>query len=112
MALVIRTAVLGNFGVIVSVGPVNIFRRREDEDRVRLHFLQQVYRAFNVRAERDFSVGGILAGVRGEMNYDFIRAGSGCIQRTEHVQVRAPRKILSVKETADVCAEITTAAGD
>src|SRR6266852_5184325 len=106
MVLVLRTTVLGNFRVIVSVGPVNIFRRCEDEDRVGLHFLQQVYRAFNVRAERDFSVGGILAGVRGEMNYGFISAGSGRIQRTEHVQMRAPRKILSLKETADVCAEI------
>src|SRR5260370_39577659 len=92
MVLELRATVLGNFRVIVSVGPVNIFRRCEDEDRVGLHFLQEVYRAFNVRAKRDFSVGGVLALVRGWKNYGFKRGRSGRPPRGSVSRGRAPRK--------------------
>ena len=91
---------------------INIFRRSEDENRVWLHLSQEIHRTFDIRTKTFFGVSGILAQVRRQVNDNFISAHPGGVQRAEHVQMRAPRKIFSLKEAAHVCPQITAAAGD
>ena len=56
-------------------------------------------------------VGGILAQVCCEVNYDFIDPDPRGVERAKHVQMRAPREIFGLEKTAHVRAEIPAASG-
>ena len=91
---------------------INIFRRSENENRVWLHLSQEIHVAFDIRTKTILGVGGILAQMRRQVNNNFVSAHPGGVQRAEHVQMRAPRKVFSLKEAAHVGAKITAAACD
>ena len=109
---VFGAARLSHFFKRVGMRPVNIFRRCEDENRPRLHLTQQVYGALDVRAKCLFSFGGIFTEVRGQMNYHIVSPDAGGVQRAEHIQMSASRKVFGIEKRADVSAEITAAACD
>ena len=46
------------------------------------------------------------------MNHYFVDAGPGGIERVQHVQMRATRKVFGIEKAAHVSAEITAAASD
>ncbi len=110
--LVVRYTGLRHLIKIIGMRSVNILRRSKNENRVGLHRLQQVDRAFDIRAKALGRSGGILAEMGGEVDYYFISTGARGIERAENIEMRTPRQVFSVEEATHVCAEISAAACD
>jgi hypothetical protein len=109
---VISNASLWNFSEIIRLCAVNIFRRGEDKNSIRLHHAQQIHGAFDVCAKTVFRFGGISAEMSREVNHHVVSAGPSCVERAEDIEMRPPRKVFGVKKPAEVSAEITAAACD
>jgi hypothetical protein len=112
MIFIVSRAGLRNLVEIVSVRTVNILRRSQYEDGVRLHLSQKVYGAFNVCAKTILGIGWVFAEMRSEVNYDFIIAGPGDVERAQNIELRSSRKIFGCEEISHLSAEISAAAGD
>ena len=112
MVRVVGEASLRHFIKVVRVRAVDIFSRRENEDRIRRHFAQDVDRAFDVCAKAIIGFVRIFTKVCSEMDDDVIAADASSVKWAENAQLRTSRQIFGVEELPHVCAEITTAACD
>src|SRR5205823_1533146 len=74
------------------------------------HFAQQVDGPINVRAKGGFGGGRVFAEMSREMNDDVVGSRPRRIERIQNVEMRTVRKILGIKESADVTAKKTAAA--
>ena len=87
MVFIFSAARLWDFTEIVSVRSINVLGGGKDEHGIRLHLAQQIYRAFDIRAKAILSVGGVLAQVGSEVDYNVVISCLRGIERAKHIEV-------------------------